>query len=283
MRTRFGRAIVAHLRWRGAPAGRARACSPCCAAASPGLRFRASATMPLDEQRQWQALGVAPLVERRRHRHADGADRGGRADRFRAQARGRGRRRRAATAAAGACAARTDAHSRPGRRRALLVAARRRRLARRSPRNISPRWRPRSTSATCRPSDGFDLVLGREPRTALRRARPRRGRPTCSWCAGPRTAAANGSTPPTPTRPAPVGRRHGDAGRTGRSPPISAIAITRSCTSPASTPGSTSAPAGAARSSPPPTARSSAPAGPAAMAARSRSPTAAGSSASMAT
>ena len=34
-------------------------------------------------------------------------------------------------------------------------------LRRRSRRNISRRWRPRSTSATSRPSDSFDLVLGR--------------------------------------------------------------------------------------------------------------------------
>ena len=50
----------------------------------------------------------------------------------------------------------------------------RRELRRRSRRNILPPWRPRSTSARSAPSDGFDLVLSAQPRTALRRARPRR-------------------------------------------------------------------------------------------------------------
>ena len=46
--------------------------------------------------------------------------------------------------------------------------------ARRSRRNIWPRSRPRSTSAKSRPGDGFDMVLGHNRATALRRARPRR-------------------------------------------------------------------------------------------------------------
>ena len=68
----------------------------------------------------------------------------------------------------------------------------------RSRRNILPLWRPRSTSATSRPNASFDMVLGPIAQLALRRAEPRRRSAICSWCGGMRTAAANGSTPPTP-------------------------------------------------------------------------------------
>ena len=81
---------------------------------------------PTEDQRQWQALGIAP---RRVDRNADGGDRGGPARGVRAASRCRG------GAGCGGC---TEAcrncngpasHPRPRRRRALLVAPRRRRFA----------------------------------------------------------------------------------------------------------------------------------------------------------
>ena len=53
-------------------------------AASPGRRCLVPVPAPIDERQQWQALSVAPLSGGGVERHADGADRGRRAGRFRA-------------------------------------------------------------------------------------------------------------------------------------------------------------------------------------------------------
>ena len=193
-------------------------------------------------------------------------------------------RRVAASTGAGRCGSSSGPLriTRPRRRRPLLVACAQRAPRRRSPRNISPRSRPRSTSAQFATNAGFDMVLGGNRQLLYAGLTRGRRSARCSSCAGAQGGRAEWIDAANAARPAPVRKRPVHAGQRARSPPTSAIAITRSCTSPASTPGSTSAPAGAARSSPPAMARSSPPAGPAATAARSRSPTAAASSAAMA-
>ena len=175
-------------------------------------------------------------VERRRDRHGDGADRSGRADRVRRPS-ARSPLRRAGGRAEAAAVPRTvrcafAAASATGFTGRCAPPARRRR----SRRNISPRWRPRSTSATSAPSDSFDLVLGAERQLALRRARAASASASCSWCAGRANGRSEWIDAANAEQPAPV--ESGMMCRsTGTSPPISAIAIIRSCTSPASTPG----------------------------------------------
>ena len=197
--------------------------------------------IPTDEQHQWQALAIAPLSSGGATGMRMVADRRGRAARVRAEAR---------------C-------GRPAGRRS---GCQRLRPSARGPLRISGRvgdglyWSLRAAGASpevaaqylaalatqidvgdVAPSASFDMVLGPNRELALRGAEPRRRAAPCSWCGGMPTAAASGSTPPT--RPGRTRRkRHDDAGAAGRSPPISATAITRSCTSPASTRASISAP-----------------------------------------
>ena len=145
--------------------------------------------------------GHRPPVERRRDRASHGRDRIGRAARLRAPS-GRGgrgcarpRRRRLrrqpvrCASAAGSGTAFTGRFARPAPRRTWR-------------RNISPPWRPRSTSAKSRPATAstwcWEAAICSMPGSAA----PRHSR--CSWSAGPRAARPNGSTPPAPTTPAPV-------------------------------------------------------------------------------
>ena len=146
--------------------------------------------LPTDEQRQWQALAIAPLSSGGATGMRDGADRGGRADRVRAQARRRSR------AGRGRCS-RSRQLLRPARCASAAASATgftgrcaRPALRRRSRRNILPRWRPRSTSATSRPATastwcsgatanllyaGLNRAGEREPAArALERERPQR-------------------------------------------------------------------------------------------------------------
>ena len=109
-------------------------------------------------------------------------------------------------------------------------------LRRRSRRNIWPLWRPRSTSAKSRRATASTWCSGRN-RDLLYAGLDRAAAADLQlvrWNANGRSKwidAANAD------KPAPVVQRADAAGRRARSPHISAIAITRSCTSRASTPG----------------------------------------------
>ena len=269
----FGRrtscaSLPASLRQLRGWAGRARACWPCCAAESPGRACRVPWRFRADEQRQWRALGVKPLssggssgmqmvatdavepvdfVPARAVAPLGGS---------RACAKPAGRPQVRCEFAAGSATV-SIGHC-------ALLALRRGRSA------ISccfgDRNRRRRSRAQRRLRHGSranrDLLYAGSTARLVR---------TFGWCAGTRAAGANGSMPPTPTN-----RRRSQAGQCFRSRDtsllISVIATIRFCTSRGFMRASTSARAGAVRSSPQATAKWSARAGPAAMAARSGSP-----------
>ncbi len=166
----------------------------------------------LPQRWAWPGRGPAPVAgarnraafARRGDRHAHGGDRGGPAGGFRAAARraGSADRGRSSEARAGGYGA--DAHPRPSRRRPLLVAPRRGRIAA-GRRAISRRARDaRSTSAKSTQDAGFDLVLGSGSQPSLRRPQPGRRTRRCSWCKWNATGAATWIDAANADRPQPA-------------------------------------------------------------------------------
>ena len=163
-----------------------------------------SRTAPADEQRQWQALGIAPLSSGGVTGMRDGADRSGRSRSdfvpkraLPAQA-DRNRRPEARCAAAGPLRIRgragdglywslRAAGASPAGRGAISCRAR--------DRDRRRRRRPRTTA--------FDLVLGAD-RNCFTQASSVPAKARLQLVKWTPTAAANGSTPPMPTGPQPV-------------------------------------------------------------------------------
>ena len=181
-----------------------------CSGGRLGVACRAQPSFRLDEQRQWQALGHRAAVEWRRDRNA----------RWRrprpsepiefapkravvAAGRSRSRRPKPCRCRGGPLRIRG-----PRRRRALLVAARRRRERRRSPPQYLAALATEIDVGDVGPDDGFDMVLGSDRELALRRPRPRRASAVCSscrWTANGRSEwidAANAERPAAPVQSA---------------------------------------------------------------------------------